>query len=317
MAMGDKLQRFYRGMRTIRRFEEMAIELYKEGLIGGSYHSYIGQEAVAVGVCSALRNDDYITTTYRGRGQHLAKGADPYKLFAELLGRVDGYCKGKGGPMHITDVQTGILGANGIVGAGVPISVGAALSAQMSGIDRVSVAFFGDGAINQGAVSEALNLAAVWCLPVILVCENNLYSEMTPFHRSVKNKDLVERAAGFCMPGIIVDGNDVEAVFETTSAAVERARRGEGPTMIEAKTYRLQGHMFGDSEMYRSKEEVAAWRGKDPLDRLKRKLLEQGLATESLLAEWDRELTSKLEQAVASARLSPEPGPEAIYADVY
>ncbi len=315
--MDDKLQRFYRGMYTIRRFEEMAIELYKEGLIGGSYHSCIGQEAVAVGVCSALRTDDYITTTYRGRGQHLAKGAEPYKLFAELLGRVDGYCRGKGGPMHITDVQTGILGANGIVGAGVPISVGAALSARMSGSDRVSVAFFGDGAINQGAVSEALNLAAVWSLPVIFVCENNLYAEMTPFHRSVKNKDLVERAAGFCIPGVMADGNDAEAVFETALAAVERARRGEGPTMIEAKTYRLQGHMFGDTETYRSKDEVAEWRGKDPLERLKWKMLEQGSATEASLAEWERELSAMLEQAAASARLSHEPGPEAIGTDVY
>ncbi|RAV19286.1 pyruvate dehydrogenase (acetyl-transferring) E1 component subunit alpha [Paenibacillus contaminans] len=304
-------------MVTIRNFEEMAIELYKEGLIGGSYHSYIGQEAVAAGVCSALRIDDYITTTYRGRGQHLAKGADPYKLFAELLGREDGYCKGKGGPMHITDMTTGILGANGIVGAGIPIAAGAALSAKMHKTDRVAVAFFGDGAMNQGVASETLNMASLWDLPVVFVCENNLYSEMTPFHRSVKNKDLVERADAFRLPGVIVDGNDAEAVYEVASTAVERARRGGGPTLIEAKTYRLQGHMYGDSEMYRTKEEVANWRKMDPIVRLKQKLLEQGLATEALLAEIEEQAIARLKQAEQSARLSNEPDKEQILLDVF
>lgn len=307
---------FYRQMLTIRRFEEKAIGLYKKGLIGGSYHSYVGQEAVAVGVCGALRTEDYITTTYRGRGQHLAKGADPYRLFAEMLGRVDGYCQGKGGPMHITDVETGILGANGIVAGGIPISVGAALSAQMNKSDRVSVAFFGDGAVNQGVFSESMNLAALWQLPVLFVCENNLYAEMTPLHRSGKNKDLIERAAGFCVPSVIVDGNDVEAVFATTQAAVEQARAGRGPTFIEAKTYRLHGHMQGDAEIYRTKDEVAEWRLKDPILRQKKRLIERGQATEAELTALDEDVEEQLEKAAQAACECAEPGPETITTDI-
>jgi TPP-dependent pyruvate/acetoin dehydrogenase alpha subunit len=307
----------YRVMVTIRQFEEMAIELYKEGLVGGSYHSYIGQEAVAAGVCSALRPNDYMTTTYRGRGQHLAKGADPYKLFAELLGRVDGYCQGKGGPMHITDVQTGILGANGIVAAGVPIAAGAALSVSMSGSDGVAVAFFGDGAVNQGVFSETLNMAALWSLPVLFVCENNLYAEMTPLHRSVKNTKLAERAAAFGMTSVTVDGNDAEAVHQVAKEAVRRARLGEGPTFIEAITYRLQGHMYGDSEIYRAKEEVAEWRGKDPIGRWKHQLLSRGWATEDSLSAIDREVAERLRGAAEAARLSPEPEADAIMSDIF
>lgn len=308
---------WYRMMAAIRRFEEMAIELYKEGLVGGSYHSYIGQEAVAAGVCAALRQDDYITTTYRGRGQHLAKGADPSKLFAEILGRVDGYCGGKGGPMHIADVETGILGANGIVAAGVPIAAGAALSAQMGGGSEVSVAFFGDGAINQGVFSETLNMAALWNLPLLFICENNLYAEMTPLHRSVKNVNLAERAAAFGVHSVIVDGNDVEAVHEAAADAVRRARQGEGPTFIEARTYRLQGHMYGDSEIYRTKEEVASWREKDPIGRWKEQLLSRGWVTEASLSDMERETEEWLRDAAEQARLSPEPEKAAIFSDVF
>jgi len=315
--MSDFDLQSYRQMLTIRRFEETAIQLYKKALIGGSYHSYIGQEAVAVGVCGALRADDYITTTYRGRGQHLAKGADPYRLFAELLGRVDGYCQGKGGPMHITDIETGILGANGIVAGGIPISVGAALSAQMNKSNRVSIAFFGDGAVNQGVFSEAMNLAALWQLPVIFVCENNLYAEMTPLHRSLKNKDLIERAAAFCVSSVIVDGNDVEAVLATTKAAVTQARKGKGPTFIEAKTYRLHGHMHGDSEIYRTKKEVAEWRLKDPILRQKNRLIELGRATEAELSALDSEVLELLEKAAAAACECAEPGPETITTDIF
>lgn len=314
--MANRLKEFYRQMLLIRRFEEQAIELYKEGLIGGSYHPYIGQEAVAVGVCSALRADDYLTNTYRGRGQHIAKGAEPKLLFAEALGKATGYCKGKGGPMHITDVKNGILGANGIVGAGAPIGVGAALTAKMTGTDRVSVTFFGDGAINQGAVYEALNLAALWELPVIFVCENNLYSEMTPIQLSLKNEHLVERAAAVCIPGTIVDGNDVEAVYRVTSEAVERARGGGGPAFIEAKTYRLGGHMYGDSESYRTKEEVASWWEKEPIKRLGEKLIADGQATRDELEDLNREVMAEVAAAAAFARQSPEPGFEEIFTDV-
>ncbi|WP_305781548.1 thiamine pyrophosphate-dependent dehydrogenase E1 component subunit alpha [Paenibacillus sp. EPM92] len=314
--MENRLKQFYRTMLLIRRFEEQAIELYKEGLVGGSYHPYIGQEAVAVGVCSALRQDDYLTNTYRGRGQHIAKGSDPKLLLAEVLGRATGYCKGKGGPMHITDVQNGILGANGIVGGGAPIGVGAALTAKMTGTDRVSVTFFGDGAINQGVVYEAMNLAAIWDLPVVFVCENNLYSEMTPIQFSLKNKDLIDRAEGVRIPGIIVDGNDVEAVFNVTTEAVERARRGEGPTFIEAKTYRLNGHMYGDSETYRSKEEVAAWWEKEPIKRLGAKLVASGEASADELEAINHEVLQEIARAAEFARQSPEPGFEEIFTDV-
>ncbi|OCT15431.1 pyruvate dehydrogenase (acetyl-transferring) E1 component subunit alpha [Paenibacillus pectinilyticus] len=314
--MGNSLADFYRKMLLIREFEEQAIELYKEGLVGGSYHSYIGQEAVAVGVCSALREDDYITTTYRGRGQHLAKGADPQKLFAEILGKAEGYCKGKGGPMHIAAPEIGILGANGIVGAGVPIAAGGALSAKMQGLDRVSVTFFGDGAMNQGALYEAMNLAALWDLPMLFICENNEYSEMTPIRDSVKVEDFIGRAASLGIVSVSVDGNDPEAVYAESVRAVNRARSGQGPTFIEAKTYRLQGHMYGDSESYRSKDEVQSWREKDPIKRAKARLLEDAAVTESGLAIWHTELLARLSDAVHGARNSTEPDHIEIYTDV-
>jgi TPP-dependent pyruvate/acetoin dehydrogenase alpha subunit len=306
---------FYRKMVAIRHFEEIAIECYKEGLLGGSYHSYVGQEAVAVGVCSALQREDYITTTYRGRGQHLAKGADPVRLFAELFGRTEGYCRGKGGPMHIADRETGILGANGIVGAGVPITAGAALSAQMSGDGRVSVAFFGDGAMNQGVVSETFNLAALWNLPAVFICENNLYAEMTPLRDSVKNQNLTERVAGFGIKVGSVDGNDVEAVFLAAKDLVEHARQGGGPVFLEANTYRLHGHMFGDSESYRSKEEVAEWRLRDPIVLCKQRLLAEIPGSE--LDAISKQIREELEHAAEKARQFPEPTPDEIETDVF
>jgi TPP-dependent pyruvate/acetoin dehydrogenase alpha subunit len=313
--MKNQIVELYQTMVAIRHFEEIAIELYKEGLLGGSYHSYVGQEAVATGVCSALRREDYITTTYRGRGQHLAKGADPVRLFAELLGRTGGYCRGKGGPMHIADLETGILGANGIVGAGVPITAGAALSAQMSGDGRVAVTFFGDGAMNQGVVSETFNLAALWNLPAVFICENNLYAEMTPLRDSVKNQNLAERAAAFGLKVESVDGNDVEAVFQTTQSLVNHSRQGGGPVFLEAKTYRLHGHMFGDSESYRTKEEVAEWRTRDPIQRCEQKLLKEFSADE--LQSMNTGILHQLEQAAAKAREFPEPSAAEIETDVF
>jgi len=307
----------YKKMLFIRRFEEECIELYKQGLIGGSLHSYIGQEAVAVGVIMNLRKDDYITMTYRGRGHALAKGADEKKLLAEMLGRVDGYCRGKGGPMHIVSVEHGILGANAIVGGGIPIAVGAALSAQYQENDRVTVTFFGDGTVNQGAFHEALNIAAIWDLPVVFVCENNLYSEMTRIADMVKNEDLAERAAAYGMPGVVVDGNDLESVYQVAKNAIDVARQGGGPTLIEAKTYRLVGHMYGDSETYRTKEEVELWRKREPLKRLRERILEKDPNFNDEIERMEREISNRLNQAVEFAKKSPEPDLTEIFEHVY
>ena len=307
----------YRRMFTIRAFEERAIALYKDGLLGGSYHSYVGQEAVATGVCAALRAADPITTTYRGRGTHLAKGADPTRLFAELLGRREGFCKGKGGPMHVAHMDTGILSTNGIVGAGAPTAAGAALTAQMASDDRVAATFFGDGAINQGALMETLNLAALWRLPLLLVCENNMYAEMTPLQESVKNPALFERAEAFGIASQAVDGNDVGAVRQAAGEAVDRARRGEGPTFLEAKTYRLHGHMQGDKENYRTKEEVASWHEQDPLKRWKSHMLAERWMSKEDLATLEDQVNTTLDRCRDAALDAPEPEAVEIDMDVY
>lgn len=304
-------------LNQIRCFEETSIHYYKQGYIGGSVHTSTGQEAVAVGVCSQLNKDDYMTMTYRGRGQALAKGADPYKLFAEMFGRVDGYCKGKGGPMHIASNELGILGANGIVGAGIPIAVGAALTAKTKKTKQIAVTFFGDGATNQGAFHEALNLAAVLKLPIIFVCENNLYAEMTPIEDSVQIEHLAERGGSYGIPSVVVDGNDVRAVIEVAKKAIERARNGEGPTLIEAKTYRLHGHMYGDAETYRTKEEVAEWWEKEPLKRFKEILLEKNILSKDGLEEIANQAKEDIEHAAKRAIESEEPSFEEVFTDVY
>ena len=302
---------------TIRKFEEKSIELYKSGLMGGSLHGYIGQEAVAVGVCSQLNKDDYLTVTYRSRGQAIAKGASIEKLFAEMMGKVDGYCKGKGGPMHITDLEIGFLGANGIVGAGIPIATGAAFSAKKKGTSQVSVTFFGDGATNQGVFHEALNLASIWKLPVIFVCENNLYSEMSAIADMAPNEHLAERALAYHIPAVIVDGNDVEAVSKVTREAVERARNNGGPTFIEAKTYRQQGHMFGDAETYRTKEEVNEWKKKDPILLFTNKQIELGFITDEFVEQLSHEIELKVEKAYQFALNSEQPNDDEIFTDVF
>lgn len=302
---------------TIRKFEEKSIELYKSGLMGGSLHGYIGQEAVAVGVCSQLNQDDYLTVTYRSRGQAIAKGASIEKLFAEMMGKVDGYCKGKGGPMHITDLEIGFLGANGIVGAGIPIATGAAFSAKKKGTSQVSVTFFGDGATNQGVFHEALNLASIWKLPVIFVCENNLYSEMSAIADMAPNEHLAERALAYHIPAVIVDGNDVEAVSKVTREAVERARNNGGPTFIEAKTYRQQGHMFGDAETYRTKEEVNEWKKKDPILLFTNKQIELGFITDEFVEQLSHEIELKVEKAYQFALNSEQPNDDEIFTDVF
>ncbi|MGG1291952.1 thiamine pyrophosphate-dependent dehydrogenase E1 component subunit alpha [Bacillus smithii] len=313
----SRYKQAWRIMNLIRAFEEKSIQIYKKGLMGGSLHSSIGQEAVAAGVCMNLNKDDYISITYRGRGQALAKGADPFRLFSEILGKKTGYCKGKGGPMHIASQEIGILVANGIVGAGIPIAVGAGLSIKTLKKNQVSVAFFGDGATNQGAFHEALNLAAVLKLPIIFICENNLYSEMTPIKNAVLNEHLAERGLAYRIPSIVVDGNDVRAVYEVAKQAVNRAREGGGPTLIEAETYRLVGHMIGDAETYRSREEVEEWRLKEPITYYRDICLKRNVLNQRELDEIQQQVKKEIEIAYERAMKSEEPEMEEIFHDVY
>lgn len=313
----ERIERAWEMLNLIRKFEEKSVIMYKDGLMGGSLHPYIGQEAVATGIGLALKPADYLTTTYRGRGHALAKGADPYRLFAEMLGRIDGYCKGKGGPMHIASKEVGILGANGIVAGGMPIAVGAALTSKYKKRDTVSVTYFGDGATNQGAFHESLNLAAVFKLPVVFICENNLYSEMTPIGDSVLNEHLAERGAAYRIPSLVVNGNDVRAVYEAGKLAIERARSGGGPTLIEAKTYRLLGHMYGDAEPYRSKDEVLEWWDREPLVFFQNLCLQKKLLSEARLKEIADGTQVRIDDAYSAALNSPEPGNEEIFTDVY
>ncbi len=300
------LRDLYRRMVRIRRVEETLEELFKQGEVYGSLHLCIGQEATAVGACAALRTDDYMTCTYRGHGAELAKGLPLPAFMAELFGKQTGACRGRGGSMLLTDLSVGVLFATGIVGGGLPIAVGAALSARLAGNDRVALTFFGDGATNQGTFHEALNMAGLWKLPAVFFCENNQYAEMTPTAKEVSVERLAERGCASGVPGVTVDGNDVEAVHAVTAQVVDRARRGEGPTLIEALTYRLTGHMFGDTQPYRSRDEVERWRAKDPLDVARRRLRERGVAAEAI-TRIDGEVESEIQAAVAFARRSPEP----------
>ncbi|NMB17044.1 MAG: thiamine pyrophosphate-dependent dehydrogenase E1 component subunit alpha, partial [Firmicutes bacterium] len=265
----DTLVVMLRKMLAIRYFEQAILRFFEQDLVRGATHVYLGEEAVGVGVCTALRPDDYISSTHRGHGHCIAKGGDLNKMTAELLGKATGYCKGKGGSMHIADLDLGILGANGIVGSGIPIAVGAALGSTIKGDDRVAAAFFGDGASNTGAFHEGINMAAVWKLPVVFVCENNMYAVSTSTRESLAIEGVVERAAGYGIPGVQVDGNDVLQVYEAAREAVARAREGKGPTLLECLTYRWTGHTVGDPGLYRSKEEVEAWKQKDPIPRFR------------------------------------------------
>ena len=264
-----KLRQLYRTMLLIRRFEETATQLMIEGRLGTSLHSSVGQEAVAAGVCAALAPDDLIATNHRGHGHCLAKGVDPTAMMAELMGRTLGTNSGRGGSMHIADPERGVLGANGIVGGGIPIAAGAAYAAWVRQSGQVVTVFFGDGAVNSGGFHEAMNVAALWKLPLVFVCENNLYAEMTPQRVHSPTPDLWIRAAAYGMPGQAVDGNDVLAVLAVAEQAVERARAGDGPTLIECKTYRVRGHFEGDPEKYKDKAEALIWAARDPLERLK------------------------------------------------
>jgi pyruvate dehydrogenase E1 component alpha subunit len=313
----DALLDVYRRMRTIRVFEEKLAELVMAGELAGFLHLYAGEEAVAVGVCTHLGDGDVVTSTHRGHGHCIAKGVELRAMMAELFGRRTGVCKGKGGSMHIADLDRGMLGANGIVGAGIPLAVGAALTASVKRTGGVAVAFFGDGATNQGQFHEALNLAAVWRLPVLFVVENNLYGEATPYEFVTPVRDLADRAAAYAMPCGIVDGMDVFAVHERAAEAIARARRGGGPTLLECKTYRYFGHYVGDPLTYRTKEETEAQRGRDPLVLFERRVVEGGLVDEAVLRAIDGQAAESVADAVGWAKQSPFPGPEDLLADVY
>lgn len=304
------LLEMYRTMLLIRRFEERCNQLYLQGRIPSTLHLYIGQEAVATGVCAHLRPDDYLYSTHRPHGHAIAKGVEPRAIMAELFGKRTGCCKGKGGSMHVGDVRVGMFPAVAIVGANAPLAVGSALAAKWTHPDRVAVCFFGDGAANEGAVHEAMNMAAIWDLPVVFICENNLYAASTPFQWAYKIENIADRAAMYGMSGVVVDGNDVEEVYRVAGEAVGRARRREGPTLIEAKTYRLCGHSRSDPRTYRSKEEEEEWAQRDPILRLADHLNALGLATDDKLAHIESEVLAILDEAVRFAEESPLPAPE-------
>ena len=307
----------YERMRSIREFEERLHVDFATGTVPGFVHVYAGEEAVAVGVCANLTDGDYITSTHRGHGHCIAKGVDMKSMMAEIYGKATGACKGKGGSMHIADMEKGILGANGIVGGGPPLACGAALKAKVQGGDQVSVCFFGDGASNQGTTMEALNLAGIWKLPVIFLCENNRYAQSTGASFSVSGNDIAARARGFGLPGVVVDGQDVFAVYEAVREAVGRARRGEGPAFIEAQTYRKYGHYEGDSLGYRPEEEEHFHLSRDCLDHFRKTVLEQELLGAAELDAIDAQVEELVEEAVRFALDSPLPDPAQILTDVY
>jgi pyruvate dehydrogenase E1 component alpha subunit len=303
------LLEMYRTMLTIRRFEERCNHLFMQGRIPSTLHLYIGQEAVATGVCAHLTSDDYALSTHRPHGHAIAKGVSPQAIMAELFAKKTGCCQAKGGSMHVGDVSVGMFPAIAIVGANIPIAAGVGLAVKRLGGDRVAVAFFGDGAANEGAFHEGLNMAAIWELPVVYVCENNLYAASTPISTAFRIEDIADRAAAYGMPGVVVDGNDVEAVYEAAGEAIARARRGEGPTLLECKTYRLCGHSRSDPRTYRSKEEEAAWEMRDPIQHLGERLKETGLATDQTLERIEQEVEALIDGAVAFAEESPLPEP--------
>ena len=315
----ETLLDMHRRMVRIRIFEEHAGKLMEDGKIPGALHLYVGQEAIAAGVMVHLSDEDWITSTHRGHGHLIAKGGEFKPMFAEIYGRATGYCKGKGGSMHISNMQIGMLGANGIVGAGPPIAVGAAFSNKFRKTDRVAITFFGDGASNEGSFHEAANMAALFRLPVVFVCENNGYGEYTPQANHQAIVDVADRAAGYGMPGVIVDGMDVVAVFEAAGAAIERAREGSGPTLLECKTYRFYDHVGvrGMGLNYRSDEELAQWQQRDPIDLFEGRLAEQNILSEEAAQAIHAEITEQVKAGIEFAESSPFPEPDALLEDVY
>jgi acetoin:2,6-dichlorophenolindophenol oxidoreductase subunit alpha len=313
----EKLLLAYERMRLIRDFENRLHKDFAGGKIPGFVHLYAGEEAVAVGVCSNLTDKDFITSTHRGHGHCIAKGVDINEMMAEIYGKATGSCKGKGGSMHIADVGKGMLGANGIVGGGPPLACGAGLSAKVRGTDQVTVCFFGDGASNQGTTLEGMNLAGIWKLPVVFVCENNGYAETTSPQYSVSGQDISARARGFGMMSVAVDGLDFFAIHEAASEAIARARRGEGPTFIEAQTYRYYGHFEGDTIKYRDREEEEQYRNRDCLARFRQTVTKQKLLTAKQLDALDTKSAQAVEDAVKFADSSPVPSKSELLTDVY
>ena len=314
----ENILKMYQDMLKIRYFENEITNLYSKGLIPGTAHLYIGEEAIAVGVCANLTKRDFAVSTHRGHGHLIAQGADLKKMMAEILGKEAGYCKGKGGSMHIMDVSKGILGANGIVGAGIPIATGSAYSAKVRGTDQVTISFFGDAASNQGTFHESINMAAAWKLPVIYICENNLYGISVDIRKVTNTKDLVTRALAYDITGVIVNGNDVLEVYMVTKEAVERARRGEGPTLIECKTYRWKGHHLGDpGRVYRLEKETKEWMARCPIKTYKERLLNENVATDKELVIIEKEIKQMVEEAANFAIKSPYPKEEEAFEDLF
>src|SRR5438067_9572447 len=314
---GERLREALRLMLTIRFFDERALALYRAGEMRGTTHPYSGMEAVGVGVTLALRANDYVTSTHRGHGHTIAKGGDPRKMMAELLGRATGYSGGKGGSMHIADMDKHMLGANGIVGGGMGLATGAALTAKLQQTGAVAICFFGDGALEQGILHETTNLAAIWKLPVLYVCENNQYAMSTRSDWSVAGGDPARRAAGYGIPGVTVDGMDLFGVHAMASELVERARRGEGPAYLVCNTYRYHGHHAGDPLNYREKEEVERWRLQDPITRVKRAAVDSHAMNEAEITDLEERIEAQIEEAVEFAKNSPDPTPDQLMTDIY
>ena len=306
----------YRLMLRIRFHEEAIKTLFTRGLIGGTTHLYIGQEAIAAGLVTQLRKDDFISSTHRGHGHMLAKGGELKPMLAEILGRADGYCKGKGGSMHIASITLGNLGANGIVSGGLPIAVGSGISAKMRGTDQITVVSFGDGAANEGNTHESMNLASLWKLPVLFLFENNRYAVSTETGSSMAGS-MEKRAAGYDLPFVRVDGNDLEAVHFAAREGIAYVRSGKGPFVMQGDTYRIEGHYYGDAMVYRSTEEVDEWRKKDPIMRVEKLLLDRGIFSESEYQQARAEIQQEVDEAVAFAEASPQPALESIFEDVY
>jgi len=313
----EKLHKALRQMHLIRQFEEGAEQAYMRGLVHGTMHLSIGQEASAVGVGIMLEPGDFITSTHRGHGHCIAKGADPKFMFAEFFGKDNGYCRGRGGSMHIADVASGNLGANGIVGGVLPIAVGAALALKQTKSPNVVICFFGDGANNEGAFHESLNMAAIWKLPVVFVCENNKYGMSTSIERSTAVKKISQRAQAYDFPGATVNGNDFAEVATAASQAIERARRGEGPTLLESLTYRHRGHSKSDRNRYRTKEEIDSWIARDPIELFQADLLALDLIGEAEVAEIVKSVEIEIEASVSFAKDSPDPKVEYLTSFVY
>jgi len=314
----EKILKMYQDMLKIRYFENKITDLYSKGLMPGLAHLYIGEEAIAVGVCANLTERDFAVSTHRGHGHLIAQGADLKKMMAEVLGKETGYCKGKGGSMHIMDVSKGILGADGIVGAGIPIATGSGYSAKVRGTDQVTISFFGDAASNQGTFHESLNMAAAWKLPVVYVCENNLYGISVDIRKVTNTKDIATRALAYNIPGVVVDGNDVLEVYRVTKEAIKRAREGEGPSLIECKTYRFKGHHVGDpGRLYRLEKETKEWKERCPIKTFRERLTKEKISSEEELSLIEEDTKKIIKEAVDFAIQSPYPDKNEVYRNLF